>query len=347
MNKMTPFGVLAAAVDWQLSHVVVATVVATYGSAPRPAGSMLITDGTRVVGSISGGCLENEVIGHAESLLAAGRDQKNRPAFAEIKKYGITDEAAWEHGLSCGGEVTIHLECMEQGTLEHWHTIAAEQKGWERLCSITALAQANNSGQGQENAAIAAITPHKLHASTGNNTSFIGVHPLPQNGGYLQRCPPPQRIVIVGAVHITQCLIPLATTMGYTCLLIDPRATWANQTRFPNTDIINAFPDDALTPGDLDAQTALVTLTHDGKIDDPALMVGLRSQAGYIGALGSRRTHAKRTQRLQAQGFTLTEIERIHAPIGLPLGGSTAECIALAIMAEITATAYHHRLSLA
>ncbi len=147
----------------------------------------------------------------------------------------------------------------------------------------------------------------------------------------------PLRLVLVGAVHVSQALVPIARVAGYQVTVIDPRTAFASDARFPGVELSTEWPDDALQRLAPDRRTALVTLTHDPKLDDPALTVALGSEAFFIGALGSRKTHALRVQRLREAGLDAAAIERIHAPVGLPLGGRLPPEIAIAIMAQITA----------
>lgn len=149
---------------------------------------------------------------------------------------------------------------------------------------------------------------------------------------------PVARLVITGAVHISQALAPLATTLDYDVTVVDPRTAFASPERFEGVKVIAAWPDEALPPLGIDRYTAFVALTHDPKIDDPALLHALERDCFYIGALGSRKTHGKRLERLKAQGATEAQLGRIHAPIGLPIGAVSPAEIAVAIMAEITAT---------
>ena len=147
---------------------------------------------------------------------------------------------------------------------------------------------------------------------------------------------PPLRLIIVGAVHIAQPLVPMARLAGYAVSVIDPRQAWATPERFPDVEIMGDWPDEAMTALQPDSRTAVVFLTHDPKLDDPALIVALRSEAFYIGALGSTRTHAKRLQRLEAEGFGAEDFARIHGPIGLPIGARSPAEIAVSILAQIT-----------
>jgi len=154
---------------------------------------------------------------------------------------------------------------------------------------------------------------------------------------FLQPFPPPKRMIVVGAVHIAQSLVPMAKLSGYDVTIIDPREAFASEARFPDVNLNHNWPDEAMTNLDPDRRTAVVTLTHDPKLDDPALTVALRSNAFYIGSLGSKRTHAKRLERLRGDGLTEVELSRINAPIGLDIGAVSPAEIAVSIMGEITA----------
>jgi len=153
---------------------------------------------------------------------------------------------------------------------------------------------------------------------------------------FLQVQIPPRRLIVVGAVHIAQSLVPMAAIAGYAVIVVDPRGAFATDARFPGVTLATEWPDDALSALDPDRRTAIVTLTHDPKLDDPALHVALRSPAFYIGALGSRRTHARRVDRLREAGFNDKEIGRIHAPIGLDIGAISPAEISISILGQIT-----------
>ncbi len=154
---------------------------------------------------------------------------------------------------------------------------------------------------------------------------------------------PPLRLVVIGAVHVAQPLATLAQTVGYDVTIVDPRRAWSDPARFPGIRVLNTWPDDALKTLELDHRTAVATLTHDPKIDDPALHIALRAPVFYVGSLGSRRTHAKRLDRLHEAGFSTTETDRINAPIGLDIGARSHAEIALSVMAEVVA-AQHGKL---
>lgn len=160
--------------------------------------------------------------------------------------------------------------------------------------------------------------------------------PEPLDGHFAAVFNPPLRLAVVGAVHIAQLLAPMAGLAGYEVTLIDPRQAWASPERFPGLTLVDDWPDEALAKLGPDSRTAVVTLTHDPKLDDPALVAALNSEAFYLGALGSRRTHAKRLERLRAQGCEEAALTRIHGPIGLPLGGRSPAEIAIAVLAQMT-----------
>lgn len=163
-----------------------------------------------------------------------------------------------------------------------------------------------------------------------------GIVPAGNGEVFIQVFNPPLRMVLVGAVHIAQPLSRMAAVAGYDVAVVDPRQSFATEERFPGVIIVDEWPDDGLRKLDLDRRTAVVTLTHDPKLDDPALQVAIRSPAFYIGSLGSRKTHASRVERLKAEGFTDGEIGRIHGPVGLALGAVSPAEIAVSILAQVT-----------
>ena len=160
--------------------------------------------------------------------------------------------------------------------------------------------------------------------------------PEPHEGLFVAVFNPPLRLIVVGAVHIAQALAPMAALAGYDVTVVDPRHAWATEERFPGQAVLDDWPDEAMAKLAPDSRTAVVTLTHDPKLDDPALRGALASEAFYLGALGSRKTHAKRLERLRAAGCAEAELARIHGPIGLPLGGRSPAEIAIAVLAQMT-----------
>ncbi len=163
-----------------------------------------------------------------------------------------------------------------------------------------------------------------------------GIEESPEGKVFLTVHVPPTRLIAIGAVHISQALAPIATLLGYDVTIVDPRTAFASPERFPDVKVIAEWPDQALPPLGVDRYTAFVALTHDPKIDDPALLHALERDCFYIGALGSRKTHGRRVERLKSQGAGDNQLARIHAPIGLPIGAISPPEIAVAIMAEIT-----------
>jgi xanthine dehydrogenase accessory factor len=153
---------------------------------------------------------------------------------------------------------------------------------------------------------------------------------------FIQAFNPPLRLVVIGAVHITQALAPMATVAGYQVAVVDPRISFATQARFPGVQLYTDWPDEVLQTMTLDSRTAVITLTHDPKLDDPALHIALRAPVFYIGCLGSKRTHASRLERLRAAGFNDDEVARINAPLGLALGARSPAEIALSALAQLT-----------
>ena len=289
-----------------------ATVISTWGSAPRPVGAQLAIDEDGVFfGSVSGGCVEGAVILEAQEALRDGQ--------CRILDYGVADEDAFAVGLACGGNIQILVEPINIGQGPKTELIEALVAAFEARKPIALRIDFNNwSREFLTEDAILAGLSHR-----GEN-GFIGVYN------------PPLRMAIVGAVHITQTLAPLARMAGFEVQLVDPRDSFASAQRFPNETFVDAWPDEAMGMIGLDKSTAVITLSHDPKMDTPALAEALKSDAFYIGALGSKKTHAKRVLQLTELGFSEADIARIHGPIGTNIGAKTPAEIAISIMAEVT-----------
>jgi xanthine dehydrogenase accessory factor len=195
----------------------------------------------------------------------------------------------------------------------------------------------SNGGQRLVKAAQVASDPLKEALDRHMRSGKSGMEETAQGRVFLTVHVPPPRLVITGAVHISQALAPIGKLLGYDVAIVDPRTAFATAERFPDVKVIAEWPDTALPPLGIDRYTAFVALTHDPKIDDPALLHALARDCFYIGALGSKKTHARRVDRLKQQGVSDADIGRIHAPIGLPIGAVSPAEIATAIMAEITA----------
>jgi len=306
------------ALDWhRAGHgAVLATVVQTWGSAPRRTGSMLVISGDgRFEGSVSGGCVEGAVVLEAHEALQDGEHR--------VLEYGVSDEDAFAVGLACGGTIKVLVEpvgsAMPLDLLEQLVAARAARR---------ALAYEVNIASGVRRLLHSSYPDRMRMDRSGmedDEESFVAVHN------------PPLRLICVGAVHIAQALVLMARIAGYDPVLIDPRAAFAASDRFPGEIILDDWPDEAVAKLGLDARSALVLLTHDPKLDDPALQAALTADCFYLGALGSKRTHAKRLQRMHKAGFSAAQIARIHGPIGLDIGAAGPSEIAVAILAEMTA----------
>jgi xanthine dehydrogenase accessory factor len=293
---------LTAARAWNGAPQAVATVVSTWGSAPRPRGShMLIHADGRFEGSVSGGCVENDILATAEQVIADGR--------AQLKSYGVADASAWEAGLPCGGEIQVLVQPVapEGFAPDLFDAIGEARARGETLAIATDLIS-GKSAVGEAGA-----------------------------GAFVNQYRPRRRLIIIGAVQIAQALAGLAREMGVDTVVIDPRGRFLTAERFPGVTLDDRWPDEAVEALAPDAATAVVTLSHDIKIDDPALAAALRAATGYIAALGSRRSHAARLERLKHMGFGDADLDRIEGPAGIDIGAVGPAEIALSIAAGMVA----------
>jgi xanthine dehydrogenase accessory factor len=296
-----------------------ATVVETWGSAPRPVGAQLaISADAEIMGSVSGGCVEGAVVVEALEALEDGR--------CRILEFGVSDNEAFEVGLACGGRIRVMVEPVGQGQgikLDLLEALVDARAGRQAVAMVTDTGAWSREIVGYES------DPGRFDADRSGFDEarpqlFVAIHN------------PPLRLAVIGAVHIAQPLLVMAGAAGYDVTLIDPREAFASRDRFPGGRLVHDWPDAALGAYGLDARTAVVTLTHDAKLDDPALAAALRSPVFYIGALGSTRTHAKRVARLTEAGCPGAEIARIDAPVGLDIGARSPAEIAIAILAQMT-----------
>ncbi|HEX4694540.1 XdhC family protein [Sphingomonas sp.] len=300
--------VIAAAEAWRGSPMAIATVVSTWGSAPRPRGShMIVHQAGRFEGSVSGGCVENDILTTAADVIAG--------APFQVKRYGVADAEAWEVGLPCGGEISVMVQ-----------PVSAE--GFDpELFDRIAEARANGAA---------------LDVITNLDTGQSSLRPI-EGAAFVNRYDPPRRLLIVGAVQIAQALAGLARELGVATTVIDPRARFLTEERFPGVTLDDRWPDEAVAAFKSDPATAVVTLSHDIKIDDPALAAALAAPTGYVAALGSRRSHAARRERLAAAGISEADLDRIDAPAGLDIGAIGPAEIALSIAAAMVAE-FHHKV---
>jgi xanthine dehydrogenase accessory factor len=307
--------------------VALATVVATWGSAPRPVGSLLAASARGdFEGSVSGGCVEAAVIREARAAIADGRP---RPL-----EFGVSDARAQEVGLACGGTIQVFVFRLAGAAVlpPLLARVAA------RAPAVAALELASGALTLVDPGAPAAGGDGPLAGAARDAALRDAPATLAVPGGgawFLRPFLPPVRVVVFGAVHIAQALVPMIALAGWEAVVVDPRRAFATPARFEGVRLEHGWPDEAFPRVGLDRRTAVVTLTHDPKLDDPALAAALRSDAFYVGALGSRRSQAARRARLRDLGLDETALGRLHGPVGLSIGARSPAEIAVSILAEI------------
>lgn len=314
--------------------VALATVIQTWGSAPRPIGSQMgIRKSGAFIGSVSGGCVEGAVIEEALDVLETGQMRR--------LEYGVTNDQAWELGLPCGGTIQIIIQIVSSASA------GLRKEDLDRIIAVqtnhTQLILATNVETFETGLMDEAGRPEGLQTLPAQNLDAIltsqksQLTDIANASWFLRPFAPPLRLIIVGAVHIAEHLCTIAGAAGYDVTIVDPRPAFASADRFADAKIEVAWPDEVMPQLDIDSRTALVALTHDPKLDDAALMAALNSACFYIGALGSRKNQAKRLDRLRETGHSDDDLARIHGPVGLPIGAQSPAEIAIAIAAEMTA----------
>lgn len=289
--------ILAAALDWAGAPMAIATVVETWKSAPCPTGThMLVHADGRFVGSVSGGCVEADVLERAQMVLAG--------APAVLRRYGVADDAAWDVGLPCGGDIQVLVQ-----------PVSADGFPESLFADIV---RARSSG-----ATLSVVT----NLATGRSVASQDT----QADGFMNVYYPPRRLLIVGAVEIAAALSAIAVSQGINVTLCDPRGRFLTADRFPGVRLDDRWPDEAVKAFAPDSRSAIVTLSHDPKIDDPALIAALASPAAYVAALGSSRSHQARLSRLSAAGVSAEQSARIEGPAGVAINAISAPEIALSI----------------
>jgi xanthine dehydrogenase accessory factor len=305
--------VLAELTEWSGAgeEIALATVVDTWGSSPRPLGSkMVVTRSGKMAGSVSNGCIEGAVFEEAQKVLKSRKPK--------VAAFGVADDVAFEVGLACGGHIEVFVEPLAPA---HEQLIAMLQRNEQATLRTNLVTGKAELLEGR--------TPPGSELAHRDGDWFV--EPFRR----------PAHLVIVGAIHIAIPLHRLAKLMGYRVTVVDARAKFATKERFPEADeLIVAWPDEAMQKLVIDNSSYVVILTHDPKFDLPALRSVLAKDAGYIGAIGSRKTNQNRFDALRAEGFTEEQLSRVHGPIGLDLGGRGAEETALGIMAEITSVRF-------
>jgi xanthine dehydrogenase accessory factor len=313
--------------------VALATVIATRKSAPRPIGSKLVvSEGGEMAGSVSGGCVENEVFGQACEILAGAPPQ--------MLSYGISDDEAFTVGLPCGGEIDVFVDPAPDELLDR---VAKVVETDERAVLFTVV-------EGEPLGAMLLVTedgerlgsaPEELaeradEVLRGGRNALLDL----DSGGkaFAEVYGPPPRLLVIGAVDTAESLCQAAKLIGWRTIVADARSKFVTPDRIPSADeLIAGWPQDALAQVKPDHQTAIVVLTHDEKFDTPALLGALETEAFYIGALGSRRNQEKRRERLLEEGVSEEQFERISGPCGLDVGADTPAETALSIIGEILA----------
>jgi len=336
---------------WVNNHdrIAIATVIQTWGSSPRGVGAkMAMTLDGKIAGSVSGGCVEGAVFEAGVQSL-----KTDKPQYLH---FGVADETAWHVGLACGGQVDVFVQPLDEQVFRQIRQrLAARQGfatatvvdgpeellGWELLLTKDDLKTRVRTNDPRDT--LYEITSQVLLEGRSKLVN-IQLGPGKESRIFVEVVAPPARLVMVGGVHTSIILAQLATLLGFETVVIDPRRAFGNLERFGHVDrLIQAWPEDAFPQVEVHDNTAIAVLTHDPKIDDPALIYALKSKAFYVGALGSAHTQARRRERLLAAGITPEQLARLHGPIGLPLGGQTPEEIALAILAEIVAVRHEEK----
>ena len=323
--------------------VALATVIQTWGSSPRGIGAkMAVTAAGEIAGSVSGGCVEGAV---AETALQVLDTRQPR-----LLHFGVADETAWEVGLACGGQIDVFVIPLDADFYQLWRAALAQESAFAIASVLSGLpgesgkaliVRPDGSNEGELVSGQAEVVQAALQALQAGQSDRVT---LPHAEVFCEVYLPASTLVMIGGVHIAIALAALAKNLGYRTIVVDPRRAFGSQARFPQVDqLIQAWPDEALEQIKLDASCAVAMLTHDPKLDDPALKVALPSPAFYVGALGSRKTQAARRERLLAEGVDPALLAKLHGPIGLDIGAQTPEEIALAILAEVVA-ARHRKL---
>jgi len=320
------------------NNFAIATVVNTWRSSPRPAGSsLIISQDQEMIGSVSGGCVERSVLQKGLEVLTTG--------IPVLTSFGVSDEDAWEVGLSCGGQIEVFVEeflafSPNESDKKVWQALNESLQHKQGAVMITDLTNDGNSH-------FLVFPDEKLVGSLNDSIVQEGLRCYRERKSqtfevgdktyFAQVFPPQERMLIIGSAHITSELIALAKLYDFDTTVIDPRDTFAKKTIYQTHPdrILVKWPQEILEDLVMDEDTYAVILSHDPKIDDEALNILLKKEIPYIGVLGSRRTHEKRLSRLKERGFSEQELQRINAPVGIDIKASLPREIALSIMAEI------------
>lgn len=320
------------------------TIIGREGSAPRAVGAkMAVTSDLRIIGSVSGGCVESDVVLQSQKVFKTGKPL--------VVDYGISDDLAWSVGLACGGKIKVLIQPVtpEEGSglnCEILRLIKDMEKGRRLVCLATILT-GNSMGEVcliSEGRVIYPEKPpdwmtesHLIAVNQHEKKADSGIYQLQKNDYFIDWIQPQPRIVVIGGVHIAIPLMEMAQTLGYYTIVIDPRKLFANRDRFPLVDeLVTKWPTEGLHEIAFREDDYLVLLSHDDKLDLPALAAALNIQCNYVGMLSSRITRDRRFEQMATDGFSAEELSKVHSPIGVNIGASSPEEIALSILAEIT-----------
>jgi len=304
---------LLAAVDAG-RDLVVATAISIQGSAPRTLGTSMAFDGSEVIGSIAGGCVEGAVVGVCEEVLASGS--------AQTVEYGVSDEDAFAVGLTCGGIIRIHVQPLSAVIVDTLRVVGTEPTGIATVIS----------GSGFEKRVESELTARIALGETALTTIDCDGESLEV---FFEVSTPAPRMIVLGAMEFSTALAAASSVLGYRVTVVDPRPLFATAKRFPSAEVVVQWPTTYLAQTAIDERTVICVLSHDARFDAEAIAIALASPAGYVGAMGSRTTHDRRVASLRERG--VTDHSKLHSPIGLDLGGSTPEETAISILAEIIA----------
>ncbi|MCK9925599.1 XdhC family protein [Frankia sp. Mgl5] len=337
---------------WQAGETVgLATVVGTWKSAPRqPGAAMAVTPDGSVVGSVSGGCVEGAVYDLAEQCRAT--------SVPVLQRYGVSDDDAFAVGLTCGGIIDVFVEAVSRRTFPELGGILADVRDGRPVAVATLVSGVGTSPVGSR----LVIRPGSVEGTLGSarfdtavrddargmleqgRTGIVRYGPDGERRGddsavFVASYAPRPRLIVFGAIDFAAALARVGAFLGYRVTVCDARATFATRKRFPEADeVVVDWPHRYLAATAVDERTTVCVLTHDPKFDVPLLEVALRRPLAYLGVMGSRRTNADRARRLRELGFSDADLARLHAPIGLDIGGRTPEETAISIAAEIIAT---------
>jgi xanthine dehydrogenase accessory factor len=327
------------------SPLAVATAVSISGSAPRTVGTSMAFDGIAVLGSIAGGCVEGAVVGVCEEVLADGA--------ARTVEYGISDETAFGVGLSCGGQLRIHVQRVEADSVIAEQLRAAAAGRPAAIASVISrvsagasvgagAADAENAGtfDPDDDTRFAGRIDAERRARIVSGESALGLVDCDDTvlETFFEVAATPARMIIFGAMEFSTALSQAARVLGYRVTVCDPRSLFATADRFPGVEVVVSWPTDYLTGTEVDERTVICVLSHDDRFDSDLVEIALAGPAAYVGAMGSRRTSDQRFADLRERGVSEDSLARLHSPIGLDVGASTPEETAVSILAEVIAT---------